>query len=280
MITGRGYNHSLMTILHRLLRKPFFGRFEVPWNWPADVDETGWERVSFANPHGARLAGFWRDATAAPRGTLVLAHPMGKAAKGFWLKGGHAELFGRDFNLLIFDANGFGESEASSFDYPADILAAGLWAQQRAPQRAVGLVGASFGAGWGLCSMARAGSPFRCAILEAAFPTLPEFWRHYPIAYAALRCSQIFWPPLEANLRPEREARKIAGRPPMLLLYGDRDKYTPPAHGERLLAALQTSTDAELHVLEGVDHATALRDARERYIERVMPFLEGAFQRA
>lgn len=115
---------------------------------------------------------------------------MGKAAKGFWLRYGHADLFRRSgYHVLLFDANGFGESEAKSFDYPTDILAAGRWAQDRQCELPVGLVGASFGAGWGLCSMAREGSPYRVAVLEAAIPTLPDFWRHYPAAYATLRLS-------------------------------------------------------------------------------------------
>lgn len=29
-----------MSRLHRLLRKPFFGRFAVPWTWPNGTDLT------------------------------------------------------------------------------------------------------------------------------------------------------------------------------------------------------------------------------------------------
>ena len=196
-----------MSRLHRLLRKPFFGRFEVPWTWPPNAAQDSWQRVGFASGNGARLAGLWGAAQGEARATLVLAHPMGKAAKGFWIRHGHTDLFRTaGYNVLAFDANGFGESEARSFDYPADILAAGQWAQARTPSLPVGLVGASFGAGWGLCSMARAGSPYRAAVLEGAFPNLPEFWRHYPVAHAVLKLSQAVWPSIERELRPEREA--------------------------------------------------------------------------
>jgi len=263
-----------MSHLHRLLRKPFFGRFEVPWSWPSAAEEAQWERVTFENPRGARLVGLWGSGEGNVSGTLVLAHPMGKAAKGFWLRHGHAELFRRSgFHVFLFDANGFGESEPSSFDYPADILAAGLWAQARTPGLPVGLVGASFGAGWGLCSMARAGSPFQAAVLEAAFPTLPEFWRHYPFAYAALRLSQLVWPPMERRLRPERDAAQVLGRPSVLLIYGDRDKYTPPEHGERLMRAFGEAASTELCVIPDVGHTFAYRDAGETYAARVIPFL-------
>lgn len=270
-------------VLHRVLRKPFFGRFEVPWVWPASEDATAWERVVFPNRVGARLHGAWgaargHDANDA-RGTLVLAHPMGKAAKGFWLRNGHAALF-RDagFNVLLVDANGFGESEAASFDYPDDFLTAGVWAQARAPQTRVGLVGASFGAGWGLCAMAREGSPYRAAVLEAAFPTLPEFWHHYPVAHVALRLSQVVWPSLERTLRPERDATRVIGSPDVLLIHSAGDIYTPPAFGERLRDAFCTVTTAELIVVPGDEHTFALRDARETYVGRVLPFLERALK--
>jgi pimeloyl-ACP methyl ester carboxylesterase len=266
-----------MSRLHRLLRKPFFGRFEVPWEWPSPDEEARWQRVNFRSGNGARLAGIWGPAEGIAQATLVLAHPMGKAAKGFWLRHGHAALFRRSgFHVLAFDANGFGESEPASFDYPSDFLAAGQWAREREPALPVGLVGASFGAGWGLCSMARAGSPYRAAVLEGTFPTLPEFWRHYPVAYATLRASQFVWPQMERNLRPEREAARVLGNPPVLLLYGDQDIYTPPAHGERLLKALAHSARAEMHVFPGVGHTFAYRDAAEAYAARVIPFLRAA----
>jgi uncharacterized protein len=263
-----------MSRIHRLLRKPFFGRFEVPWIWPSTGGQSGWERVTFENLRGARLVGLWGPAEGAAIGTLVLAHPMGKAAKGFWLRHGHADLFrGSGFHVFAFDANGFGESEATSFDYPADILSAGLWAQARTPELPIGLVGASFGAGWGLCAMARADSPFRTAVLEAAFPTLPEFWRHYPLAYAFLKVSQLVRPSFERSLRPEREATRVVGHPSILLLYGDHDQYTPPAHGQRLVRALRNVADVDLYVIPDVGHTFAYRDAREDYVARVIPFL-------
>jgi len=261
-------------LLHRVLRKPFFGRFEVPWTWPDGEEQDSWERASFQSASGAVLAGLWGAAQGRPVATLVLAHPMGKAAKGFWLKQGHAGLFRQaGFNVLVFDANGFGESPATSFDYPADILAAGLWAQARDPALKVGLVGASFGAGWGLCAMARERSPFRLAVLEGAFPTLPDFWKHYPVAHACLRVAKAVAPALERRFRPESEAAKVVGSPEVLLIHGDQDKFTPPEHGRRLQRAFDGAARVELSVYEGVGHTFALRDAAPTYKAQVLPFL-------
>ena len=272
-----------MSLVHRVLRKPFFARFEVPWRWPRGANEADWERVGLTGAGGARLSAVWGEARGDAVATLVLTHPMGKAAKGFWLRPGPdgrpsaADLFRQTgFNVLAVDANGFGESRAASFDYPADFLAAGQWAASRTPELAVGLVGASFGASWGLCAMARDGSPFRAAVLEAAFPTLPEFWRHYPVAHAVLRASQVVWPRIERGLRPERDAARVVGHPDVLLVYGNADEYTPPAYGERLAAAFAPSADAELVVLPGVGHTHAYRDAPEAYARTVVPFLQRA----
>lgn len=268
-----------MSIFHRILRKPFFGRFEVPWVWPTDTAVESWERVSFISRNGAQLQGLWGKAEGHSEehalGNLVLAHPMGKAAKGFWLRYGHAQLFRKSgFNVFVFDANGFGESEAHSFDYPSDILSAGLWAQQRQAKLKTGLVGASFGAAWGLCSMANKDSPYRAAILEAAFPTLPEFWHHYPVAHAALRLSQWVWPSLERNLRPERLATMVQYQPQVMLIYGEADIYTPPSHGQRLQQAFtQAGANAELITLAGVDHTFAFQKAPDVYAAKVLPFL-------
>jgi alpha-beta hydrolase superfamily lysophospholipase len=268
-----------MSLIHRVLRKPFFGRFEVPWRMPEGESEEIWQRVSIPSPTGASLAGLVGEAAADPVGALVLAHPMGKAAKGFWLRYGHADLFRRaGFHVLVFDFNGFGESEAVSFDYPSDALAAGRFAQARYPLLPVGLVAASFGAGWGLCSMARVGSPYRAAVLEGVFPSLPEFWRHYPVAYACLRASQLVWPRMERAMRPERHAAGIVGSPDVLLIHGDADPFTPPEHGERVRRAMHGRARADLWVLPGVEHTFAYRDQRDAYAGRVVPFLRRALR--
>jgi uncharacterized protein len=66
----------------------------------------------------------------------------------------------------------------------------------------------------------------------------------------------------------------VLGNPSVLLLYGERDRFTPPAHGERMKRAFGDAASMEMHVLPGVDHTFAYRDAPQRYVEGVMPFLE------
>ena len=268
--------------LHAALKKPFFGKYQKPWCWPEGVDQTAWERVTFANRNGIPLQGLFQ-ATRQPevRGAILLAHPMGLAAKGFWLRQGHADwLLGLGYHTLAFDFNGFGESANGTFDYPGDILAAGTYLAARFPQLPVGLIGASFGAGWSICALAEAGHPFRAAVLEGVFPTLPDYWHRYPVAQAMLRVSQVVYPAWERTLRPIRAAAAIKGQPSILLVYGEADTVTPPAFGQRLLQPLQTSTDAAFVLLPNVAHTFAFRDAQAAYCEHVQQLFAQALIQA
>jgi pimeloyl-ACP methyl ester carboxylesterase len=59
---------------------------------------------------------------------------------------------------------------------------------------------------------------------------------------------------------------------PVLLLYGDRDRDTPPEIGERLHRALPNS---KLIVLQGFDHHSILLDGRHQVLRQILGFLEG-----
>jgi pimeloyl-ACP methyl ester carboxylesterase len=124
--------------------------------------------------------------------------------------------------------------------------------------------------------MAREGSPYRAAVLEGVFPTLPDFWRHYPVAHAFLRASQLVWPKMEREMRPERHAAGIVGNPDVLIIHGESDPFTPPEHGERVRRAMNGRARAELWVLPDVEHTFAYRDQKEAYAARVVPFLRRA----
>lgn len=262
---------------HQLLRKPFFGRFEVPWIWPKSISQEGWEKVDIPVNAKQNLAGYWKSVPDA-KATLVLAHPMGKAAKAFWLRYGHAELFlNHGYNVLIYDANGFGESEGFSFNYPDDIYHAGVFAQNKTPTLQIGLIGASFGAAWGLCSLAIENHPYKLAVFEGVFPTLPEFWKHYPVAHAMLKITKKIMPSFERELNPLLKSSQIKNQPPILLLYGEKDIYTPPEFGHRLEAVLNQSTKVRIETFKDADHTYIYRDFPEAYKNQVLPFLEKYF---
>lgn len=266
-----------MGLLHRVGKKLFFGRYQRPWRWPTDVTTQGWERVTFASASGARLSGIFAPAAHESHGAVALAHPMSVAAKGFWLKHGHADVLRRHgFGVLAFDFNGFGESGSGNFDYPADVLAAGAYLRKRLPSAKLAVLGASFGAGYALCALALETHPFAAAVLEAAFPSLPHYWRRFFLPSIALRASQLVYPRLERDLRPIRAAARVRGNPRVLLIHGDADTITPIGVGRQLQDAMRGHAPVDLWAVPSAQHNLAFSAGPESYTERVVTFLRSA----
>lgn len=271
-----------MRSMHRILKQPFFGRFQRTWRWPETMLHDDWEHITFPNLRGGALAGVFGAARSGPAvGAVALAHPLSIAAKGFWLKEGHADLLrNAGFDVLAFDFNGFGESESTDFAYPSDVIAAGVYLRWRRPALPIAVVACSFGAGWALCALANEEHPFRAAVLEGVFPTLPFYWRRYPLPYGLLRASQVVYPRLERALRPIRAAAEVTSNPDVLLIYGEADTLTPVSIGIELHAALSTRAVVALWTVPGAEHNGARRAAPEAYAHHVIAFLQASLARA
>ncbi|GAC1424615.1 MAG: alpha/beta hydrolase [Acidobacteriaceae bacterium] len=266
-------------MVYRLLKKPFFGRYQRPWRWPESVPREGWERVAIDSPSGGRLSGLFAPAEGRAKGAVLCAHPMGVEAKGFFLKRGHANLLRQHgYHVLLFDFNGFGESQSGDFSYPLDVLAAGRKLRERAPGLPLGLLGASFGSSWGLCAMAQPDHPFQAAVLECPFTTLDEYWRRYRVAYYTLKVLNIVLPGEARRLRPIAQVARLS--PPLtelLFIYGDRDDVTPREMGERFASACSLPRGSvSLWSVPGAEHTKAIAAAPDEYKQRVVEFFARA----
>lgn len=263
-----------MPFLTRLLKYPFQGQFAGEWRWPKGIAEAGWDRVIIPHPSGACLAGILGLAKGKPIGTVLLAHPLGRTAKGFWLKNGHASFYRElGFHVLAFDFNGFGESQDAAIDFPQDVLAVADWLKQTYPHLPCGAVGSSFGAAWILCAIARR-RVFDAVLIESTFPRLEDFWRSYPLPNATLKLARILLPRLEPSMRPLLAAKNIKGHIPIILLYSETDPHTPLSDGEELLSALSQKTSAQLVIATSAEHTHIFRDARQTYTRAAYEFTD------
>ena len=268
-----------MSYFYRLLKKPFFGRYEQPWQWPQGSDRHDWISVRFKSHNGAQLAGLIGDARGQAKGAIVLCHPMGSAAKGFWIKNGHAELLrSAGYHVLLFDLNGFGESDSTDMEYPLDVLAAGIFMQQRYPHLPLGLMGASMGAAMALCALSHPSHPFKAVVLEAPFAALLDFWSRYPLPKLALQLSMWLYPAGERRLRPILAAENIQHQPDMLLIYGGADEYTPVGQGHSLMKPLSRTCKASLWQVHEAEHTHAYRQQPQQYAQKVCYFFDSALQ--
>ena len=261
---------------YRLFKKPFFGRFMRPWRWPEEAQQSDWHRLQLRSQSGAHLAALLAPAHGSQaKGAVLLCHPMGVAAKGFWIKYGHAELLRQaGYHVMLFDLNGFGESSSSTMDFHLDVLAAGQALQAEYPQLPVAVLGASMGAAMSLCAMADEAHPFKAAVLEAAFPTLLHFWSRYPIPRLGIQLSRLVYPAGERRLRPLHAAEQLQGSPALLLIYGEADEFTPVRDGQLLWQALRERTPTRFWQVPEARHTHAYAAAPEAYAQQVIGFLD------
>lgn len=261
---------------YRLFKKPFFGRFSRPWRWPDNVDPSQWQRLQVKSESGAAISALLAQAhTPKAKGAVLMSHPMGVVAKGFWMKYGHAEMLRQaGYHVMVFDLNGFGESTSTTMDYPLDVLAAGQALQAQYPDLPVAVFGASMGAAMSVCAMAQARHPFQAAVLESAFPTLLHFWSRYPIPKLGIQLSKIIYPAGERRLRPTYAAEHLVGTPDLLMIYGDADEFTPTQDGKLLWQVLQHRTKAEFWQVPGAKHTHAYAAQPQKYAHKVIGFLD------
>ncbi|MGR6872565.1 alpha/beta hydrolase family protein [Pseudomonas sp. HK3] len=262
--------------VYQLFKKPFFGRFMKPWRWPEEIDPSQWQARSVKSESDATLSTLTALAyTSVVKGAVLMVHPMGTIAKGFWLKHGHAELLRQaGYHVMVFDLNGFGESTSTTMDYPLDVLAAGHLLQAEFPELPIAVLGASMGGSMSVCAMSHIHHPFKAAVIESAFPTLLHFWSRYPIPKLGIQLSKILYPKGERNLRPSLAAQNLVGEPDMLLIYGDDDVYTPIKDGRLLFNELQKKTATQFWQVKDAKHTLAYQTQPEQYAKKVVSFLD------
>ncbi|ARU55395.1 dipeptidyl aminopeptidase/acylaminoacyl-peptidase-like protein [Oleiphilus messinensis] len=266
---------SFKYTLYRYFKKPFFGRFNRPWRWPEGIDQNLWHRLDVPSRSGSMLSALVAESpNLLTKGAVLLVHPMGAIAKGFWMKHGHADLLlNAGYHVMVFDLNGFGESTNATMDYPLDVLAAGLALQGRYPELPIAVMGSSMGAAMSICALAEPDHPFRAAVFESAFPTLLHFWRRFPIPKLGIQMSKFVYPAGERRLRPTYAVDSWIDAPPVLLIYGDADQFTPVEDGELLKDCMNRKTNTTFWCVPDVEHTQAYKAQPQAYADRVLSFL-------
>ena len=265
-----------MQLLYRLLKKPFFGRYMLPWRNPLSEAETAiWQKATLPSKSGGQICTWYREAENA-KATIILGHPMGKPAKGEYLKTAYpTALLAAGCNVVLFDFNGFGESSMGNFDFHYDLLAVRDFVQQKL-QKPLAYHGISFGCNWGSVALAQPDNPIRIALLESGPVNLLEFWVQYPNAFKALKLMFNFAPHYRRYSNFEEHMKHTVNCDKVLFLYSDTDKFTPYSFGERFEAASNVP-NTTLQQLHNADHAMAIHQQQESYIERAVGFFNSYF---
>ncbi len=259
----------------RIVKKPFFGRYQKPWRWPSDyTKQKEWNQVKFISQSHSIISGLYAESkTNNQKGTIVCSHPMGIIAKGFFLKNGIADRFRtHGYNVLLFDFNGFGESTDGDLFLNEDIVAAGLYAKGINPNLPVGIYGISFGASMSVCAFSKENNPFKAAVMESPFTTLGEYWGKFPIPSIVLKACTLFFPEKERRVRPIHHVDKINNTTNILWIYSDTDSDTPVEMGIRLRE--KCNIESEMLIISGAKHAYCYDTDRETFFNGAISFFD------
>jgi hypothetical protein len=260
--------------MYRLLKKPFFGRFMVKWQNPLTPEQQkDWQPLQTQSKSGGTIYGLFAKAlTDKVKATIVLGHPMGKEAKGYFLKNGYTELLRKNgYNTLVFDINGFGESTHGNFSYFEDIVAIGIEASKLTPNIPIGYFGISLGGQWATIAFADETHKYDFAIIESAATSLDDFWINFPIAYRTLKVLNIFLPKYKKKIKMEERIKEAKRLKSLLLIYSNIDDWTPVSMGK--IFKTNSSVPTELWTVENAKHATIMKsEHKEEYEQKIINY--------
>lgn len=248
----------------------------VKWKSPLSIEEQKlWQRVEIQSKSGGVIVGLFAKA-AMPKATIVLGHPMGKEAKGYFIKNGYTELLiNNNYNVLVFDINGFGESSQGSFSYYEDIVAIGKKAKELTPDLSIGYHGISLGGQWATIAFTDASHSYDFAIIESAATTIDEFWIHFPVAYKVLKVLSVLLPKYKKRINMLVRIKETKRLKSLLFIYSHSDTWTPVQMGERFLE--NCNIRSELWTIAEAKHAMVMKsNHKEEYRQKIVSYFNTA----
>ena len=246
----------------------------VKWRNPlSETEQKEWQNISVKSKSGGLIKGMFAKAnTQEPKGTIVLGHPMGKEAKGYFLKRNYTNLL-RDngFNAVIFDINGFGESTHGNFSYFEDIVAIGIKAKELTPNLPIGYHGISLGAMFATVSFADDKHTFDFAIIESSATSLANFWIHFPMAYKVLKIMNFLLPKYRRKIEFQERIKEAKHLQSILYIYSEGDTWVPVSMGKTLQE--NTNVPTEFWIAKDAQHAEIMKSQdKDDYQKRILAY--------
>jgi alpha-beta hydrolase superfamily lysophospholipase len=260
--------------IYKILKRPFFGNFMVKWQNPLSPEQKKeWQPISTNSKSGGVIKGlFAKSKTIQEKGTIVLGHPMGKEAKGYFIKNGYTDLLRENgFNTVVFDINGFGESTHGSFSYFEDIVAIGIKASQLTPGIPIGYHGISLGGQMATIAFADRNHKYSFAIVESAATTLEDFWIKFPVAYKMLRLLNTLLPKYRKQVRMIDRIKEAKNLKSLLLIYSKSDDWIPVEMGRKFKE--NSPVETELWTVDNAKHASIMKsEHRDDYAKKIIDY--------
>ena len=261
-------------MLYKILKYPFFGNYMVEWKNPLSESEIAeWGKITVISKSGGIIRGlFAKTKTDQEKATIVMGHPMGKEAKGYFLKRGYTNLLRENgFNVVVFDMNGFGESTNGNFSYFEDIVSIGVKAKSCTPGIPIGYHGISLGAMWATISFADKIHVYDFAIIESAATSLMEFWVRFPVAHRVLQGLNYLLPKYRKKIEMIERIKEAKRLQSLLFIYSENDKWVSAEMGKKFKS--NCGIPSELWTVKNSNHAEIMKSVdRELYKEKILEY--------
>ena len=220
---------------------------------------------------------------------IIMLHgaESNRSDPGVNMMGIAAELIANDYNVLMFDFRGHGESEgdrlSAGYHERKDLLGAVDFVQERGFEQ-IGVLGFSMGAATALmgtaeetnidCIVADSSFADMTGIMEREFTERTKFPGFFltPVLFMV----NIMYGVDFKAVKPVENVPKIAPRP-ILFIRGEEDDFTPLDHAYRLYEASQNPDDA-LWIVPGADHVKAYVTSPTEYIDKVIAFFDNTLK--
>ncbi len=246
---------------------------------PAPPPIAGLEAVTFADPSGARLEGWW--VASKNRAAIVLVH--GHGANRAQLSPELALLAAHGYGVLAFDLPGQGNSGGDLVTWgdreQGSLKAAIAFVQARPgvdPDR-IGALGFSMG-GSTVVQVASEDPRLKAIAITGTYTTLYDELDHDsarwgPLSQLPMRWS-IAWAGVNLDrVRPVDVICKVAPRP-VLIIDGDHDAFAPLDMEQRLADA--ACAPKEYWIVPGASHGDYAAVDRAGYTQRLTALFDGA----
>lgn len=264
--------------IYKLIKKPFFNKYMVKWINPlTEIEKKEWNELKTKSKSGAEIIGLFANSNIEnQKATIVLAHPMGKEAKGYFLKNGYTHFLRENgYNVLIFDINGFGESSNGNFSYFEDIIAISKVAKELTPNLPIGYHGISLGAMWSSIAFAEENHFYNFAIIESSATTLEDFWINFPIAHKTLKFLYLFLPKIKNKIRMIDRIKEVKNLNSILFIYSLTDNWTTAEMGKKLYE--NCNVKSEFWTVSNAKHAMIMKSKhKEEYKNKIIEYFDNS----
>ena len=235
--------------------------------------EYGWDKIFIENGE-KRICVLWnKNSSIDTNRIIILSHPYLTDAKSFFLVRGHTEMYlEHQYQVVLFDYNGFGESPFVDFNYAEDLRIVADFVKKRASEAIVFGHGISFGASHTINYGTKEQNVFHKIIVENCLDSNLSYYRkrNKKLHVVMLGLMKIF-PQVNKDHDYIKSMSKLTGVNGVLLIYNNNDDLTTVSMGKSLYLA--SNIPAQLVTFDGI-HLRALQDNKEAYTKEVISFLQ------